>query len=152
MSALAIILHLLAAIVWVGGMFFVHMCVRPSLTVLAPAERLRLMNLVLGRFLPLAVGSVAVLLASGYWLLFGAFGGFAGAPVYVHVMHLTGWAMFLILFHVFFVPWRRFRRAVEGQQLEAAAKALAQIRFLVTVNLALGVITSAVGTGRYWLV
>ena len=44
-------LHILAIIVWIGGMVFAHFFLRPSLSVLEPPQRLRLMHAVLGRFL-----------------------------------------------------------------------------------------------------
>jgi uncharacterized membrane protein len=66
-------------------------------------------------------------------------------------MHLLGWVMFLLFAHLFFAPWKRFRTAVDRGDLPAAASQLNQIRVLVTVNRALGLVTAALGTGRYWL-
>src|SRR5437868_11645695 len=44
-------IHLLAMFVWLGGMFFTLVCLRPALGVLEPPPlRLRLMNAVLQRF------------------------------------------------------------------------------------------------------
>ena len=39
MSAIWLLLHLLAAIVWIGGMAFAVGCLRPSLATLEPAQR-----------------------------------------------------------------------------------------------------------------
>ncbi len=55
-------LHVLAVVLWVGGMAFAHFFLRPALGVLEPAQRLRLMHDVLRRFLNAAL--VAVVLAS----------------------------------------------------------------------------------------
>ena len=66
-------------------------------------------------------------------------------------MHLTGWVMFLLFFHLFFAPWRRFRRAVAAGEIEAAGRQLATIRLVVAINLVLGLLTIAIGaSGRYW--
>jgi uncharacterized membrane protein len=151
MASLAIVLHLLAAILWVGGMAFAHFCLRPAAAELDPAARLPLFCRTLDRFFQIVLGAVLVLSLTGYVLLFGHFGGFGGAPIYVHVMHVLGWVMFLLFAHLYFAPWRRFRRLVEAGDLSAAATQLGQIRTIVTVNLALGLVTSALGTGRYWL-
>ncbi len=41
MSAIAITLHVLAAVVWVGGMFVIYVCLRPPLGTLDARQRLR---------------------------------------------------------------------------------------------------------------
>ena len=51
-SAFASVLHVLAAIVWVGGMFFAYMVLRPSLGILEPPQRPRLWNTVFPAFSP----------------------------------------------------------------------------------------------------
>lgn len=151
MAALAIVLHLLAAILWVGGMAFAHLCLRPASAALEPAARLRLFRRTLDRFFHIVLAAILVLLLTGYVLLFGPFGGFGGAPVYVHVMHALGWVMVLLFAHLYFAPWRRFGHCLDRGDLPAAAGQLGQVRIIVTVNLILGLVTSALGTGRYWL-
>jgi uncharacterized membrane protein len=150
-NALAIVLHVLSAVVWVGGMAFAYVVLRPAAGALDAAARLRLWRDVFASFLPIVMACVLLLLASGYVLIFDWFGGFATTPVYVHIMHGTGWIMILIFLHLFFAPWRRFRRAVDGGDHQAAAAQLGQIRRMVAINLALGVLTVIVATGRYWI-
>ena len=148
---ISVALHALAAVVWVGGMFFAYVLLRPSVGELAAGDRLRLWQRGLGRFFPWVIGCIAVLLLTGYHMLFAGFGGFADAGLHVHVMQLTGWLMFLLFFHLYFAPWRRFRQAVGAAELEGAAARLGQIRVIVAVNLALGLLTVAVGaSGRHW--
>ena len=66
-------------------------------------------------------------------------------------MQLTGWAMFLLFFHLYFVPWRRFQRALAGGDAEGTARQLATIRLIVTINRPLGLPTIAIGaSGRHW--
>jgi len=48
--AIVYALHLLAAIVWVGGMFFAHLVLRPAAMELEPAQRLALWLRVFDRF------------------------------------------------------------------------------------------------------
>jgi uncharacterized membrane protein len=151
LAGLAIVLHLLSAIVWVGGMSFALFALRPAAETLQGPVRLRLWAAVFSRFFPIVLASVVLLLVTGYVLLFGRLGGFAGAPVHVHIMHLLGWIMALLFLHLYFAPWRRFRRAVESDSMEQAAGQLGQIRRTVQINLVLGVLTSAAGVGRYWL-
>jgi uncharacterized membrane protein len=148
---LLIAFHALAAVFWVGGMFFAYAILRPSLGGLETAARQALWRAVLKRFFPWVFACVVVLLISGYMMLFGYLGGFAGAGMAVQIMHLLGWVMFLLFFHLYFSPWRRYRRARDAADGEAASAALEQIRYLVAINLALGIVTAAIGaSGRYW--
>jgi hypothetical protein len=50
------------------------------------------------------------------------FGGFAGAPLHIHLMQGTGILMMLLLLHLFFGPWRRFGHAVEREEHRLASK------------------------------
>ena len=149
--AILIALHILAAVVWVGGMFFAFLVLRPSAGPLAAEARLQLWQRVFSRFFPLVWASVVVLLLSGYGMMVLAFGGFAGAPLYVNVMQAIGIVMMLLFAHLYFAPWRRFSIAVTGKDFPAAAAQLAQIRRIVATNLVLGLITIIVGaSGRVW--
>ena len=66
-------------------------------------------------------------------------------------MMAIGIVMILLFAYLYFVLWPRFRRAVDAGTFPDAAATLNQIRRVVTINLALGVITIVVGgTGRYW--
>ena len=147
----ALIAHVWAAVVWVGGMFFALLALRPATALLEPGPRLELWARVLARFFAWVFAAIVLLLASGYGLIFGVFGGFAGAGAHVHVMQATGIIMMLVFLHVYFAPWRRFRAAVARRDTAEAARQLNQIRWLVTANLVLGFLTVAVGSsGRYW--
>ena len=144
-------LHALAAMVWVGGMFFAYMVLRPSAGPLEPPLRLALWARIFGRFFPWVWASIAVLLVSGYAMLFLRFGGFAGAGLHIHVMQVTGILMMALFLHLFFATWRRFSRAVETGAFQDAAASLDRIRRIVAINLVLGIVTVAVGaSGRFW--
>jgi len=147
----ALILHSLAAVVWVGGMFFALLALRPATAPLDPGPRLELWSRVLARFFAWVIAAIGLLLISGYGMIFGVFGGFAGAGLHVHLMQALGIIMMLLFFHLYFAPWRRFRAAVARRDNPAAARQLVQIRRIVTINLFLGLVTVAVGSsGRYW--
>ena len=45
--------HVLAAVIWVGGMFFAVLVLRPSAGALKPSDRLPLWGRVFGKFFPL---------------------------------------------------------------------------------------------------
>lgn len=151
MLALLLAVHILAAVFWVGGMAFAYWMLRPAAGALEPPARLSLWCGVFARFLPWVAVAIAALLISGYGMLFYAFGGFAGAPLYVNLMQATGIVMMLIFGHLYFAPWPRFRAAVEKSAWPEAAKHLNQIRIIVAINLTLGIVTVLIGAaGRSW--
>ena len=144
-------LHALAAVVWVGGMFFAYVVLRPSAGPLQPPERLALWRRVFGKFFPWVWASVIVLFVTGFAALFGYFGGFAGAGIYIHLMLTVGLVMTALFVYLYYLPWRLFRQAVDGGAPAEAAPQLDKIRHIVAVNLVLGLITVAIGAGgRYW--
>jgi uncharacterized membrane protein len=148
---LGLAFHIAAAVIWVGGMFFAYVALRPSAGPLEPALRLPLWHRVFGRFFPWVWASILALLASGYGMVFLGFGGFRGVGLHVHVMQATGIIMIMLFLHLFFAPWKRFRSALAAGDLAAAGKHLDQIRMLVATNLVLGLVTVIVGgSGRYW--
>ncbi|MGD9616358.1 MAG: CopD family protein [Alphaproteobacteria bacterium] len=132
-------------------MFFALLALRPASAPLEPGPRLDLWSRVLTRFFAWVFAAIVLLLASGYVLIFGVFGGFAGVGLHVHVMQTTGIVMMLLFLHLYFAPWRRFRTAVSRRDTPEATRRLNQIRWIVTVNLVLGLLTVAIGSsGRYW--
>ena len=144
-------LHALAAAVWVGGMFFAYIVLRPSVGPLQPPERLALWRRVFGRFFPWVWASVIVLFATGFAALFGHFGGFAGAGIYIHIMLAIGLVMTALFVYLYYLPWRLFRQAVDSGAPTEAVPQLNRIRHIVAVNLVLGLVTVAIGAGgRYF--
>ena len=149
--ALAIALHVVAAVIWVGGMFLIYVCLRPALGTLEPPQRLRLLRATLQKFFPWVWASILLLIASGYWMIFVTFGGFGGVDMHIHWMQMFGWAMIGLFIWLFHGPWLAFKRAVEAEDWPAAGTHLDQIRQIVAVNMPLGLFVIIIGaSGRYW--
>lgn len=139
MTALMVLLHVLGVVIWVGGMFFAYMALRPAaVAVLEPPQRLPLWRATFARFFPWVWGAIAAILLSGLHLVFSVYKGFAGLPVHLHVMFGLGLVMMAIFGHVFFACYRRLCRAVDAADWPAGGKALGQIRQLIQLNLILG--------------
>jgi uncharacterized membrane protein len=133
-----ILLHILATVVWVGGMFFAHQCLRPVvLAQLEPPQRLRLWNGVFGRFFPWVWLSVVLLIGTGQAMVV-IMGGMASVAYPIHLMVAIGYLMAVIFAFIYFVPYARLRKAVEAQDWPAGGQALNRIRQLVGTNLVLG--------------
>ncbi|VAW66831.1 hypothetical protein MNBD_GAMMA10-2937 [hydrothermal vent metagenome] len=145
------LLHVVSAVIWVGGMFFAYNFLRPAAgQVLEPPLRLTLWVAVFKRFFPYVWVSVLLLPATGYLMIFAIWGSMGAAPIYIHIMNGVGIVMILIYMHVFFAPFKRLKRAVAEERWPDGGKALAQIRLLVGVNTALGVLVVIVASaGRH---
>lgn len=140
-------LHLLGVIVWVGGMFFAHMALRPAaIEVLEPPQRLPLMKRTLDRFFPWVWIAIVVILGSGYGILFGILGSAAG--LHVHVMHGIGLIMVALFCYIYFLPYRQMGLALKAADLPAAGLSLAAIRRVIGINLVLGLVTSVVAAAK----
>jgi len=130
-------LHVLCAVVWVGGMFFAYVVLRPSLSVLEPPQRLALHGQVFRRFFLIVWHAMPLIVLTGFAMIFAVFGGMSGVRWNVHLMMLLGLIMSAIFIFIFFGPYRTFRVSPGPGSLDT-------IRKLIGVNLVLGLLTSAI--------
>lgn len=138
------LIHLISVIIWVGGMFFAYMVLRPAaVDVLQPPERLRLWDSVFRRFFNWVWGAVGLILVTGFYMIY-QYGGMAHAPHFVHIMLLFGLAMAGIYGYVYFGCYVPFNLHVDKERWKEAGETLGRIRKLVGLNLSLGLITVSV--------
>lgn len=139
-------LHLLAVIVWIGGMVFVQFFLRPALATLAAPDRVRLMQAVVGRFFAAVLWLALLVVGTGGWMIgrtarqMALAGVKFNMPLEWTVMAALGVLMLLIFGYLKFVLYPRLTRAVVALDWPAGAGALARIRTWVMVNLILGVV------------
>lgn len=151
LNAIAITLHLLTAVIWVGGMFFAVYVLRLAAGAMEPPDRLALWQRAFAKFFPWVWVAVVLLPLTGYWLVFELHGDMANLPLPYHIMHGLGWIMIVLFLHLWFAPYARFKKALAAGDVPAGAKQLNTIRLLVTTNLYLGLVNVLIGTlGRYW--
>lgn len=145
------LIHLLAALIWVGGMFFAYVVLRPAaVEVLDPPHRVRLWNAVFRRFFGWVWGAVATVLVSGLYMIY-LHGGIAHTASYIHAMLVLGLAMMVIYGYVFFFCYVPFSMHVRKERWKEAGEMLGEIRKLIAVNLSLGLLIVCVvviGAGR----
>jgi uncharacterized membrane protein len=150
-TAIAVALHIFGAVVWVGGMFALYVCLRPALVTIEPPARLRLMRATLGNFFPWVWIALLQLLVTGYGLVFVTFGGFKTLPLHVDLMQAIGWVMIVLFVWLFHGPWLAFKRAVDAENWPNAAANLDRIRRIIAINLPLGLVVVVIGaSGRFW--
>ncbi len=137
--------HLLAVIAWVGGMFFMLTCLRPSLGVLDGPLRPTLMSAVMARFFAIVNVATLVVLLTGLWMLWSAWrlasgpGAVFSMPPSWHVMIVLGLVMMGVFGYVQGL-FKRLRTALQVQDGAAVAPLLDRIRKAVLANLVMGVI------------
>ncbi len=137
---ISIFLHLFGAVLWVGGMFFAYMALRPAAAeLLSPPQRLLLWVGVFRRFFPWVWSAIALLLGSGLFMVM-LLGGFDAVPWSIHAMFGTGIVMMLVYFYLYFVPFSRLKHAVAEEKWQKGGDALASIRKLIAFNLSLGLL------------
>jgi len=147
--SIALTLHVLAVIIWIGGMFFAHMALRPaSIEILEPPLRLPLWSAVFKRFFFWVWISIILLLVTGFWLFFM----FPKPPLFIHLMTGIGVVMMLIFGHIYFAPYRRLKKFIATESWKEAGEALGEIRSRVGINLILGLLTTVIAiAGKYFL-
>ncbi|MBV6750366.1 DUF2269 family protein [Pseudomonas chlororaphis] len=147
--ALVYTLHVLAALVWVGGMFFAWMILRPAaMAALEGPARLKLWVQVFQRFFVWVWVAVVLLPISGVGLIQLRFSGFETAPRYVQVMMGLYIVMVAVFIRIQSLQLPDLRQAVDAQDWPAGAAALGRIRRLVGINLLIGLVLVAIAAAR----
>jgi len=142
MPALLKFLHVLSAIVWLGGVSFMLFALRPAAAeLLKPPLRLPFIAQALGRFFKLVWGSIAVLLLTGLAMLLAV--GMKNAPLGWHAMFGIGLLMFALFGHVYFGPFRRLKMAVKTADWPEGGRRVGQIAMLAQIILLLGTLSIA---------
>lgn len=139
------LIHLVAAIFWMGGMAFMLLALRPAVVaLLQPPERLMMMGAVWKRFFPIVLVSIVALLTTGTNLYTTAFRAIKAAtgqgavPLGWNVMLVSGLLMMAIFGHIYIVGYAKFKRAMAVQDWTLAGKASAQVHTWMVINFALG--------------
>ncbi|RQO55588.1 hypothetical protein DBR47_20250 [Paucibacter sp. KBW04] len=145
MYELVKLLHLAAAIVWMGGMTFMLFALRPAAALALEGQpRARLMVEVWRRFFGAVAVSVLLLFLTGMNLYTTGFRavkaatGSGSVPLGWNLMLGLGLLMFAIFGHIFFAGFAKFKRRVAAGEWAEAAQSAAMIQKLVMLNFALG--------------
>ncbi len=138
--------HLLSAVIWVGGGVYTVVVLRPALNLLDAAPRLQVQMQTLKKLFFYIWHAMPLMILTGWAMVFLAWGGFGALPWSINAMQGLGILMALIFLYTFFDPWQRLRRAVRpGPEL------FTRVRNLVTLNVVLGTLTIVAGAlGHSW--
>ena len=138
------LLHLIAGIVWMGGMTFMLFALRPAVIIAMEAQpRAILMAQVWKRFYAMVLASIVVLFATGTHLYTATFRatrlatGEGGVPLGWNIMLVLGLVMMLIFGHIYFAGFKKYKRAVAAGDWPLAAKAASLIHTMTLINFCL---------------
>lgn len=152
LNAIALILHLVAINVWVGGTFFAIVILGRAIKNISAAQQLVLWQLVLRRFFNWAWIAVFILLISGTWMVYSIYGGFDTIPVYIMLMGLIALLMISVFIYIYFFPYRQYKLLVQMNDIDSCIRKLAVIRFAGIINMILGLcVVVVIGSGPYLL-
>jgi len=142
-------LHVLSAVLWVGGMFFAWMILRPAvIAALEGPMRLKLWVQVFPRFFVWVWCAVIMLPVTGIGMININFSGFQTAPRYVQVMIGLYVVMVALFLRISTLNLPQLQKAVAAEQWAEGAAALGGIRRLVGINLLVGIAVVAIAAAR----
>jgi len=134
-------IHMLAVLIWVGGMFFVYVVLRPAAAeTLDLPKRMNFWSAVLRLFFNWVWASVGVMLITGFYLIY-LYGGITHVSQHVHAMLALGLAMMVIHGYMFFTDYVPFSLHVAKRRWKEAGELLDKMRKLIAANLMLGLLT-----------
>jgi len=147
--AFVYVLHVLSAVLWVGGMFFAWMILRPAvIAALEGPARLKLWVQVFPRFFVWVWCAVILLPVTGVGMIQLNFSGFQTAPRYVQVMIGLYVVMVALFLRISTLNLPQLRKAVDAEQWADGAAALGGIRRLVGINLLVGIAVVGIAAAR----
>ena len=139
------LIHLVAGILWMGGMAFMLFALRPAAAaLLQPPERLMLMGSVWKRFFPIVLVSILALFTTGtnlYTTTFRAIKAATGqgsVPTGWNIMLAAGLLMMVIFAYIYWFAFAKFKRAMAELDWPVAGRAAAKVNTAMIVNFALG--------------
>ena len=142
-------IHVLAALVWVGGMFFAWMVLRPAaVKALEGPARLKLWVEVFPRFFAWVWVAVIILPIGGVGMIHIRFNGFETAPRYVQIMMGLYLVMTALFIRIQALQLPELRKAVLAEDWATGAATLGGIRRLVGINLLIGLLLVAIASAR----
>lgn len=152
MNSAAVALHVMAAFVWLGGMFYASVAVALTTGSQQPLASAGHLARELRRFFPVLCLCAALLLVSSLYLVFGGFRGPHHAPAFVNLMLLRDLFMVFLVLLAWLVAYPRLRRGLEQENPRLVRGGLYRMLLVGLINLVLGTIVFfVVMTGSFSL-
>ncbi|RUM63199.1 MAG: hypothetical protein DSZ05_08915 [Sulfurospirillum sp.] len=139
-AALLVFLHVLSAVVWVGGMIAIRVAVHPSLqSIEDPKIKLGKTLQIVGRLFHLVIPFIVILIVTATLMAVGL--GFKGTDLYwlVHVKEVI-WTVMTINFIYMYIRRKKAQKLFDTGDLPGAKALVAPLpNLLLPINIVLGV-------------
>ncbi|WP_321469013.1 hypothetical protein [Halarcobacter sp.] len=145
-SSLIVFLHVLSAIIWVGGMIAIRFAVHYSMQeVDDPKIKLGRTLESLRRFFNMVIPSIILLLLTAVIMIVAL--GFKGTPLYNFVIAKEAiWTVMTVIFIIIFIKRKQAQKAFdEGELPIAKSKLLPIANYLIPINIVLGLVAIYLG-------
>ncbi|TLP39629.1 DUF2269 family protein [Arcobacter arenosus] len=145
-SGVIVFLHVISAVIWVGGMIAIRFAVHYSMQEINdPKIKLGRTLESLRRFFNMVIPSIIILLLTAIIMIIAL--GFKGTPLYSFVIAKEViWTIMTIVFIIVFIKRKQAQKAFdEGALANAKEKLLPIANYLIPINIVLGVIAIFLG-------
>jgi len=145
-SGVIVFLHVISAVIWVGGMIAIRFAVHHSMQEIDdPKIKLGRTLESLRRFFNMVIPSIIILLATAIVMILAL--GFKGTPLYSFVIAKEViWTIMTIIFIVIFIKRKQAQKAFDEGVLPTAKERLLPIaNYLIPINIVLGLIAIFLG-------
>jgi len=145
-AALLVFLHVISAVVWVGGMIAIRMAVHPSLqSIDDPKIKLGKTLQIMGRLFNLVIPFIIILIITAALMAIGL--GFKGTDLYWLVHAKEGiWTIMTVNFIYMYIKRNKAQKLFDSGDLAQAKMSVSNIpNLLLPINIVLGVIAIFAG-------
>ena len=145
-KAIIIFLHIISAVVWVGGMIAMRYAAHPSfMEIESPAKRLERISDALKRLFNIVLVFIFILAATGAVLTIGYQLKYTEYHIYTHLKEGI-WSIMAINYFVMMYRRRKADKAILEGDFVLAKNQLGLIgKFMVPLNITLGIVAIAMG-------
>jgi len=145
-SSIIVFLHVLSAVIWVGGMIAIRFAVHYSMQEIEePKIKLGRTLESLRRFFNMVIPSIVLLLLTAIIMIIAL--GFKGTPLYSFVIAKeVVWTIMTLIFVVIFIKRKQAQKAYDEGNLPLAKEKLQPIaNLLIPTNIVLGLVAIFLG-------
>ena len=145
-SSLIIFLHVISAVLWVGGMIAIRFAVHYSIqNIVEPKIKIERTLENLKRFFNMVIPAILILLITAVIMIIAL--GFKGTPLYSFVIAKEAiWTVMTIVFIIIYVKRNKAEKAfIEGDFLAAKSNLAPIAKYYIPLNIILGIVAIYLG-------
>ena len=145
-SAVIVFLHIISAVIWVGGMIAIRFSVHYSIQdIQSPEIKLGRTLDFLKRFFNMVIPSILLLLITAIIMIIAL--GFKGTDLYsVVILKESIWTIMVVVFVIIYIKRNKAQRFFDRKDFKSAKETLAPLaKWMIPLNIILGLIAIYLG-------